>query len=77
MYVHLTSVVRVGADVAVHWENAVGVKYFLERSTNLASPYKVIATNLVGLSSEFVYPNTNAAGCGPFFYRVGVRAPSP
>ena len=75
MYLHLTSVVPVGANVAVHWQNAGGVTYFLERSTNLASPFKVIATNLLGWSSEYVYTDTNAAGHGPFFYRVGVRAP--
>jgi hypothetical protein len=75
MYLHLTSVVPVGANVAVHWQSAVGVTYFLERSTNLASPFKVIATNLLGLSSEYVYTDTNAAGRGPLFYRVGVRYP--
>jgi len=75
MNLHLTSVVPVGANVAVHWQNAGGVTYFLERSTNLASPFKVIATNLLGWSSEYVYTDTNAAGHGPFFYRVGVRAP--
>jgi hypothetical protein len=51
------------------------VAYFLERSTNPNSPFKLIATNLVGQLSEFVYTDTNAAGHGPFFYRVGVRAP--
>ena len=75
MYLHLTSVVPVGANVAVHWQNAGGVTYFLERSTNLASPFKVIATNLLGWSSDYVYTDTNAAGHGPFYYRVGVRAP--
>jgi hypothetical protein len=76
MYLHLTSVVPVGANVAVHWQSAGGATYFLERSTNLASPFKVIATNLLGLSSDYVYTDTNAAGRGPLFYRVGVRAPS-
>jgi hypothetical protein len=75
MYLHLTSVVPVGANVTVHWQSACGVTYFLERSTNLASPFKVIATNLLGCSSEYVYTDTNAAGRGPLFYRVGVRYP--
>jgi hypothetical protein len=75
MYLHLVSVVPNGPNVAVRWQSAYGVTYFLERSTNLASPFKVIATNLLGLSSEFVYTDTNAASRGPFFYRVGVRAP--
>jgi hypothetical protein len=75
MYLHLTSVVPVGANVAVHWQSACGVTYFLERSTNPASPFKLIATNLLGLSSEYVYTDTNTASRGPFYYRVGVRAP--
>ena len=77
MNLHLISVVPVGANVAVRWQNASGVKYFLERSTSPASPFTLIATNLLGQSSEFVYTDTNAAGRGPLFYRVGVRAPSP
>ena len=52
MYLHLISVVPVGANVAVHWQSAVGMTYFLERSTNLASAFKVIATNLLGLSDR-------------------------
>jgi hypothetical protein len=75
MYLHLVSVVPVGADVAVTWTSTTGVKYFLERSTNPTSPFTLIATNLMGLLSEFVYTDTNAAGRGPFYYRVGVRAP--
>lgn len=75
MYLHLVSVVPVGADVAVTWTSTTGVKYFLERSTNPTSPFTLIATNLMGLLSEFVYTDTNAAGRGPFYYRVGVKPP--
>jgi hypothetical protein len=75
MNLSLVSVVPVGANVAVRWKSTYGVTYFLERSTNPASPFKLLATNLVGQLSEFVYTDTNAAGHGPFFYRVGVRAP--
>jgi len=75
MNLHLVSVVPVGADMAVRWTSTYGVKYFLERSTNPASPFKLIATNLLGQLSEFAYTDTNAAGRGPLFYRVGVRPP--
>jgi hypothetical protein len=75
MNLRLVSAVPVGANVAVRWKSAGGVKYFVERSTNPASPFKLLATNLVGQSDEFVYTDTNAAGRGPFFYRVGVRYP--
>ena len=77
MNLRLVSAVPVAANVAVRWKSAGGVKYFVERSTNPASPFKLLATNLVGQSDEFVYTDTNAAGRGSFFYRVGVRAPSP
>jgi hypothetical protein len=49
------------------------VKYLLERGTNLDSPFQLIATNLMGQLSEFVYTDTNVPGPGPFFYRVGVK----
>jgi len=75
MNLRLVSAVPVGANVAVRWKSAGGVKYFVERSTNPASPFKLLATNLVGQSDEFVYTDTNAAGRGPLFYRVGVRYP--
>jgi hypothetical protein len=75
MNLRLVSAVPIGANVAVRWKSTAGVKYFLERSTNPASPFALLATNLVGQLSEFVYTDTNAAGRRPFFYRVGVRYP--
>jgi hypothetical protein len=32
-----------------------------------------LATNLPGQPGSTTYTDTNAAGAGPFFYRVGVR----
>ena len=75
MNLRLLSAVPVGANVAVRWKSTFGVKYFLERSTNLTSPFMLLASNQVGQLSEFVYTDTNATGRGPFFYRVGVRYP--
>jgi hypothetical protein len=77
MNLHLISVVPIGDNVAVCWTSSAGVSYFLERSTNPASRFTLLASNLVGQLSQFVYTDTNAAGHGPFFYRVSVRAPSP
>ena len=76
MNLRLVSALPVGANVAVRWKSAGGVTYLLERSTNLASPFMLLATNLVGQLSEFVYTDTNVPGPGPFFYRVGVSPPS-
>jgi hypothetical protein len=48
------------------------VNYALERSTNLASPFSLLATNLVGQEGFASYEDPNGIGVGPFFYRVGV-----
>jgi hypothetical protein len=65
---------RTGTNVAVSWQSVAGVIYFLERSTSLgASPHFVcVASNLPGQPGTTTYTGTNAAGAGPFFYRVGV-----
>jgi hypothetical protein len=58
----------------VTWQSAAGVNYFLERGANLAAPFALVATNVVGQGDLTSYADTNAAGSGPFFYRVGVQA---
>jgi hypothetical protein len=58
--------------VVVTWQSAVGVDYYLERSTDLAAPFRLLATNLVGQAGFTSYEDANATGAGPFFYRVGV-----
>jgi parallel beta-helix repeat protein len=77
MYLHLISAVPVGANVVVRWKSSGGVKYLLERGTNLTSPFMLVASNLLGQSSEFVYTDTNVPRVEPLFYRVGVRPPPP
>jgi len=49
-----------------------GADCFLERSANLALPFMLMATNIVGQAGTTSYADTNAAGAGPLFYRVGV-----
>jgi hypothetical protein len=63
-----------GANVTVSWQSVAGVNYFLERTTNLGSPFALMATNIVGQAGITSYANTNAAGAGPVFYRVGVQS---
>jgi hypothetical protein len=71
----LLSASPTGTNVTVSWQSVPGVTYFLERSANLGSPFTPLATNILGQATSISYADTNAAGVGPFFYRVGVRCP--
>jgi hypothetical protein len=64
-----------GATVAVSWQSVAGVNYSLQRSTNLASPFTLLAAKIIGQGATAAYVDTNATGAGPFFYRVGVQCP--
>ncbi len=70
----LLSAAPAGTNVTVTWQSVVGVTYFLERSTNLSAipPFSLLTTGMPGQSGTTSYTDTNAAGAGPFFYRVGV-----
>ena len=71
----LVSAAPVGTDVKVSWQSVAGASYFLARSANLASPSTLLATNILGQAGTTTYTDTNAAGAGSFFYRVGVNCP--
>ena len=62
-------------NATVNWQSVAGVNYFVERSTNLTSPFSLLATNILGQAGATGYADTNAGGAGPFFYRVGVSPP--
>jgi hypothetical protein len=62
-------------NVTVTWQSVAGVNYFLERSANPATPFTLLATNILGQAGTTSYADTNAAGKGPFFYRAGVKSP--
>jgi len=70
----LVSALPAGTNVTVTWQSVAGVNYFLERSTNLSpSPlFTPLATDIPGQPGTTGYTDTNVAGAGPFFYRVGV-----
>ena len=71
----LLSAAPVGGNVRVSWQSVAGVDYFLERSSDLRSPFTLVATNLFGGAGTSTYTDTNALAPGPFFYRVGVKRP--
>ena len=59
-------------NVTVTWQSVAGVNYFLERSTNLTSPFTHLASFIMGQAGTTSYADTNVAGAGQMFYRVGV-----
>ena len=69
----MVSALPTRTNATVTWQSVAGVNYFLERSANLAAPFTLLATNIVGQASTTSYADTNATGAGPFFYRVGVK----
>jgi hypothetical protein len=70
----LVSATTTGTNVTVSWQSVGGVNYVLERSANLVSPFTPEATNIVGQAGTTTYADTNTAGAGRFFYRVGVKS---
>jgi hypothetical protein len=71
----MLSAIPTPTNATVTWQSMAGVNYFLERSADLAAPFTLLATNIVGQASTTAYADTNATGAGPFFYRVGVNRP--
>jgi hypothetical protein len=63
-----------GTNLTLSWRSVLGIGYFLQRSTNLGVPGSFIplATNLLSQTGTTSFIDTNAAGVGPLFYRVGV-----
>lgn len=61
--------------VIVSWQSVSNRTYFLERAADLgaATPFSLLASNIVGLAGTTSFQDTNATGPGPFFYRVGVQ----
>ncbi len=73
----LISALPTGTNVAVTWQSAPGVNYFLERALSLSVQpvFTLLATNLLGQPETTTYRDTNALGSGVSFYRVGVSPP--
>jgi hypothetical protein len=71
----LVSAVPTSSNVTVTWQSVAGINYFLERTTNLVTPFTLVASNIVGQASTTSSADTNASGARPFFYRVGVAHP--
>jgi PKD repeat protein len=71
----MLSATPTSTNTTVKWQSVAEVNYFLERSADLAAPFTLLATNIVGQAGTTSCADTNGAGAGPFFYRVGVKSP--
>jgi len=62
------------SGIGLRWQSIENRTYFLERSTNLApGSFSTVASNLAGQAGTTSFIDTNAAGAGPLFFRVGVQ----
>jgi len=63
------------SGIAVRWLSVSNRAYLLERSTNLgvAPLFLPLSSNIVGQAGSTTLLDTNVAGVGPVFYRVGVQ----
>ena len=63
------------SGVTVAWQSVANRSYYLQRSLDLSAqpPFLNVQSNIVGQAGTTTYTDTNAAGTGPFFYRVGVQ----
>jgi hypothetical protein len=62
-----------GGATVLRWESVGGHHYAVERATNAGDPFLLIGSNIPGQPGTFSFTDTNAAGHGPFLYRVGVQ----
>jgi hypothetical protein len=71
----LLSATSHGTNATGTWQSVAGVNCFLQRGANLAAPFTLLATNVVGQVGTTTYADTNATGVGLFLYRAGGKAP--
>lgn len=61
------------SGVTVTWQSVTNITYYLQRSSDLTTPFSGIQSNLVGQVGTTSYTDTTATDSVPYFYRVGVQ----
>jgi hypothetical protein len=69
----LQSPVLTTTNVTITWQSVILRHYYVQRTTNLATPFSTIATDIIAWGSTTSYTDTTATNSGPYFYRVGVQ----
>jgi hypothetical protein len=69
----LTPAFTNSTGVTVRWQSVTDRVYYVQRSTSVAAPFITFGSNILGQKDITAFTDTNAAGLGPFFYRIGVQ----
>ena len=71
----MVSATNTATGANVRWQSVATRTYWLERATNLGfvPPFRIVATNISGVTETRTFVDTSATNGGPYFYRVGVK----
>jgi hypothetical protein len=61
------------SGMIVAWQSVLLRHYDVQRTTNLATPFSTIATDVIAWGGTTSYTDTTATNGGPYFYRVGIQ----